>query len=208
MTYWNKDRTDKKCKRHGNLTQENIGIKIYKKEPLHVLLICLICKKELKHKQIRENNRYLDNLKKSSITCSVCKNQINPNQFNKSELSKLTAFRCKPCVSLCNSDFNKKKSQIEFRKYRLKIKYNITLDEYNKLMIIQNNLCKICHQPESKKRPKDNLPYDLSVDHCHKTGIIRGLLCKKCNLVLGNANDSSDILRKAAKYLDGFNENS
>ena len=44
----------------------------------------------------------------------------------------------------------------------------------------------------------------LHVDHNHATGKIRGVLCCTCNWGLGNFKDNSDLLRKAAKYLDGM----
>lgn len=42
----------------------------------------------------------------------------------------------------------------------------------------------------------------LSVDHDHQTGKIRGLLCNNCNRAIGLLKDSSDILYKAAKYIE------
>ena len=43
---------------------------------------------------------------------------------------------------------------------------------------------------------------DLCVDHCHATGAIRGLLCNDCNTVLSKANDSPELLRRLAAYLE------
>jgi hypothetical protein len=43
----------------------------------------------------------------------------------------------------------------------------------------------------------------LAIDHDHKTGVVRGLLCKRCNSdVLGAADERSDILLRAAAYLE------
>lgn len=43
---------------------------------------------------------------------------------------------------------------------------------------------------------------DLHIDHCHKTGQLRKSLCSHCNRGLGCFKDRSDLLRKAANYLD------
>ena len=73
-----------------------------------------------------------------------------------------------------------KHKHIEDRKYRhLQYTYNITIEEYNKLLENQNNKCLICD------RDINELAFNLCVDHDHKTGKIRGLICRKCNGALG-----------------------
>lgn len=76
----------------------------------------------------------------------------------------------------------------------LKRKYNITLDDYQKLLKKQNGECAICGQISSESRT-------LDVDHCHKSGKIRGLLCPNCNVGLGNFQDNILLLQKASLYL-------
>lgn len=78
-------------------------------------------------------------------------------------------------------------------KYRhLKIKYNLTKEQWQQLLITQNYRCAIC-----------SISIDIKpcVDHCHKTGRIRGLLCDSCNIGLGKFKDTIDIMEKAIKYL-------
>lgn len=58
----------------------------------------------------------------------------------------------------------------------------------------QNNVCLVCKEP-SKMR-------GLAVDHDHKTGRVRGLLCISCNGALGMVNDSPQVLRLLAEYLE------
>lgn len=43
----------------------------------------------------------------------------------------------------------------------------------------------------------------LAADHCHMTGTPRGILCKNCNSLIGFANDDPEILRRAARYVNG-----
>ena len=42
----------------------------------------------------------------------------------------------------------------------------------------------------------------LIADHDHATGFFRGLLCFQCNFILGQARDTSEILRRLASYLE------
>jgi len=98
-----------------------------------------------------------------------------------------------------------KKSQKKWRKSpkgksidyanNIKQKYNLEIDDYNRMFNEQNGCCIICgvHQSKLTKR--------LSIDHNHKTGKIRGLLCHKCNIGLGVFEDSIEILQKAIEYL-------
>lgn len=79
--------------------------------------------------------------------------------------------------------------------YALKEKYKISLEDYNLMLVSQENCCKIC------KRNKDAFSKALNVDHCHSTGKIRGLLCKDCNLLLGKARDTVNVLESAIAYL-------
>lgn len=58
----------------------------------------------------------------------------------------------------------------------IKRQYNLTIEEYNKKLELQDYKCAICRK-EFKRTP--------CVDHDHNTGQIRGLLCHRCNLTLG-----------------------
>lgn len=82
------------------------------------------------------------------------------------------------------------------RKSDLKIKYGITLEDYNRMFDAQLGKCHICkkHQIEFKKK--------LAVDHNHQTGKVRGLLCEHCNKALGGFRDNIEYLEEAIKYLN------
>jgi hypothetical protein len=80
--------------------------------------------------------------------------------------------------------------------YHLKQKFGLSAEKYRDMLCRQNNRCAICRKREVNKR--------LSVDHCHKTGRVRGLLCNNCNFTLGRFGDNSNLLRKAASYLDNI----
>jgi len=64
------------------------------------------------------------------------------------------------------------------RKYCLKQNYNITEEDYNKMLDNQNGCCAICgtNTPTGKWKV-------FAVDHNHTTDTIRDLLCNECNRV-------------------------
>lgn len=90
-----------------------------------------------------------------------------------------------------------KRWQMIARAQQLKVKFKMTLDEYNSLLTSQKYGCAICGKKEEK--------IHLSVDHDHVTGKNRGILCANCNNGLGRFKDSSEFLRKAANYIDKWN---
>jgi hypothetical protein len=63
-----------------------------------------------------------------------------------------------------------------WRRYELKKKYGITLEDYAIMFRRQGGKCDICGREETG---------NLAVDHCHMTGQVRGLLCGSCNRKLG-----------------------
>ena len=91
------------------------------------------------------------------------------------------------------------KTRYYMRKYDLKKSYNITVEQYDEMLLKQNSCCAICkrHKSEVTVKRKNH----LCVDHDHNTGKIRGLLCDKCNRGIGLLCDNVDILRNAIEYL-------
>lgn len=91
---------------------------------------------------------------------------------------------------------NPERSSRGIRCATLRKKYGISADDYDKLFAQQGNVCAICGGTESKGYGA------MHVDHNHKTGGIRGILCQACNVTLGKMQDSPELLRKAADYLE------
>ena len=83
-------------------------------------------------------------------------------------------------------------------------KYNMTLENYNKILIDQGCVCKICKLEGWVMAEHHKLK--LVVDHDHTTGAVRGLLCHNCNRGLGLFQDNKDNLLKAATYLERCND--
>lgn len=87
------------------------------------------------------------------------------------------------------------------KEYQYKKKYNLTLEEIDQILIIQNHKCAICG--------KSLIETKRCTDHDHKTDKVRGILCTKCNLGLGHFNDDLDLLKKVIIYIEskgGLNE--
>jgi hypothetical protein len=73
----------------------------------------------------------------------------------------------------------------------LKHKYNLTLEQYEALLVSQNHACSVCGRKET-----------LSVDHNHQTGDVRSILCRPCNIVLGILKEDPSRLRALAAYIE------
>ncbi len=80
----------------------------------------------------------------------------------------------------------------------LKRNYRMTPDRFNALWHQQEGKCLIC---TVDMLPRGRKNRSVAVDHNHATGEIRGLLCRCCNRAIGLLQDSPEILRSAADYL-------
>lgn len=79
------------------------------------------------------------------------------------------------------------------RRLFLKRKYNLSLEQYQNLILQQNNKCGICKKPFKQT---------AHIDHNHQTGMVRGLLCSTCNRGIGYFKDNIIILKNAIDYLE------
>lgn len=82
------------------------------------------------------------------------------------------------------------------RKWALKAKYGLTLEQWHEKYADQNGQCAICLvdiEPNSKS---------AHVDHDHYNGKVRALLCSGCNTGIGSLQDSAGVLRRAAEYVE------
>jgi hypothetical protein len=144
------------------------------------------------------------------ITCKTEKTLDNTNVDN-SRKDGLNKY-CKKCIrTVRNTEeevLRRKKRQKEYyiknkstikkntRDYILKRKFDISEDDYTKMLVDQNYCCSICGRNELEFSRR------LAVDHCHNTGKVRGLLCFNCNNGLGRFKDSTRLLNEAIKYLE------
>ena len=86
----------------------------------------------------------------------------------------------------------------------LKLRFNLTLEDYNLMFDAQGGVCKICGQIETakKNKNKNDEVRMLCVDHDHNTGEVRGLLCNKCNVALGHYEATKDRAQQFEKYIN------
>lgn len=115
--------------------------------------------------------------------------------------------------SLNREDYNKKRLDwantnrerrtTQARNSYLKNKFDLSIDDFNKLLIDQENKCAICKVgfifvTDQKGRNRNS----ADIDHNHSTNIVRGLLCRHCNTGLGLFKESPESLRAAADYIE------
>jgi len=105
--------------------------------------------------------------------------------------------RCKSCAKEDTKQWTILNKETQRDRY-LQRTYGITENEYNAIILHQNNSCLLCNKEFSSVWGPD-APV---VDHCHKHGHVRGILCNECNRGLGYFKDNPIALRKAAKYIE------
>lgn len=146
----------------------------------------------------------------SFITCVTCPKQLKQSDFPKKRAKRAGKFvygyhpHCTDCLKTIRLAAKATKARLSYqsggaklsqKKWRMRKKYNLTMEEFEALLIKQNGVCAICHFPEATTC--------LSVDHCHKTGAVRGLLCGDCNRAIGLFGDDPTLLESARTYLCG-----
>ena len=103
--------------------------------------------------------------------------------------------RCKECdharVKVYHKDNKAKVTKRQLISHRRRL-YGLNEEEYNNMILSQNNLCAICNKPSDKT---------LHIDHDHVTGRVRGLLCSNCNLGIGLLEEDLVVLNRAIEYL-------
>jgi hypothetical protein len=77
------------------------------------------------------------------------------------------------------------------RDYWTKQRHGITRDAYLEKRAGYGE-CSICLRSDVRR---------LVLDHCHATGRQREFICDDCNVLLGRANDDTEILERAIAYL-------
>jgi len=129
--------------------------------------------------------------------CISCKQLKTSDEYYFRKDNNKYKNECKPCI-VKRSKKNRSPSASEYdRERHLKVTYNMSLEDYDRLLKKQGGGCAICHTttPVGKGR--------YHVDHDHDTGKVRGLLCATCNQGIGLLKDSSAVCIAAASYLKG-----
>jgi hypothetical protein len=124
------------------------------------------------------------------LLCTKCNTEKPTSDFYKSKAASARegyTYWCKDCYA-DNYTNNRDRQVISNRRARVRRRYGMTLEEYERL---KEAGCAVCGSYER-----------LHMDHCHTTGQVRGVLCQDCNHAIGNAHDDPDRLRQLALYLE------
>lgn len=127
-------------------------------------------------------------------TCRLCGVEKPLEEYYRNKRDGYLA-RCKPCLR-AQSKADYRKNPEKYRAKLYKAKYNITLEDYDRMLSEQEGGCAICGTSDPRGHGR------FHVDHNHRTGEVRGLLCTDCNTGIGSMKDSPQTLRRAIKYLE------
>lgn len=102
-----------------------------------------------------------------------------------------------------NTSAKRKSNNRSVLKCRLKTIYGITIEQYDQILVDQKYKCAIEACPNML-----DLGRATHLDHSHTGDMkVRGILCAGCNKGLGHFNDSAEILRSAADYINKHHPN-
>lgn len=140
--------------------------------------------------------------------CSGCGESKPRTEFNKQS----RAFDgLQPACRKCTQARDKKRRESDATKARaretwLMRGFGMSIADYDALLESQDGGCAICGSKDARQHNwgKKGTKSNLAVDHDHGTGEIRGLLCGPCNAALGGFQDSPELLRRAADYLESY----
>lgn len=167
--------------------------------------ICRVCKEEKPLEEFVKDKRNSDG---RGARCKICYNlwvKSHPNRDkyleSQRERNKERYKNNKEAIIARTVQWGRENPE-KRRKYTIKSRYGISIEEYDALKKKQDNKCAICGETNSNG-------WELSVDHDHKCcpgpkscgKCVRGLLCFKCNSGLGNFTDSEEKLSAALTYL-------
>lgn len=139
--------------------------------------------------------------------CTVCQEEKGYDHYHNSKATKDGyGYRCKGCDRAARLQYREDNYErfLEVnRKKQLKCKYNLSVEDYETMLVAQSFSCAICqkHVNDNNGPSAKNGSQRLAVDHDHVTKNIRGLLCNNCNRALGLFNDDPELLVQAKRYL-------
>lgn len=176
----------KSCSIHGKFNLDNIQID-------GTSIRCKPCRLS-KNKEQRE--KYADKYKKKFI--EERQDRVN-SELKQKRLNNLEEFRA----------YGRKKYRENRERLGMLAASNrsgIALNDYEKMIESQNNLCAICGNEETRISTHSNEITRLCLDHNHSTGLVRELLCAKCNSGLGKFDEDIERLQSAINYLKKHQE--
>ena len=96
---------------------------------------------------------------------------------------------CKACLAEYQRAYRRRQPKGYWigvqRKYTLKKRYGLTVEEFHGMIRSQEGRCLLCGLDPTKHEASAFNRRTLHVDHDHRTGRVRGLLCNGCNRAIG-----------------------
>lgn len=126
------------------------------------------------------------------------KKELDPDWVEKRRAQKRAAYAKNPEPQLRVS---RALTPEQRKRYQLKHKYGITLEEFETMLEAQGHRCAICLCTIEKPIGKSWRGNFRAVDHDHNTDKVRSVLCRRCNVVLGQVGDSAELLEAFIAYL-------
>lgn len=145
---------------------------------------CNFCYKKYKKSKLLLTKEIKENLNNGFRKCNKCL-IVKKLEFFSIDNNTSTNY-CTICKECKNKYSNDNKTNL--KNNRLKRLYNISIEEFNSLLLKQNDKCAICGNIVLSNKC-------LTVDHNHDNGKIRGLLCNNCNSGLGQFKDNINNLK-------------
>lgn len=154
---------------------------------------CSKCKQHKPFDEYFESVRYVDGL---NCQCKSCHNESS-KKWRKANPDKARAAVKR--WEIANPEKVKAKSlarrgNLQHHRKAQCRNYNLTVEKFESILAHQNKKCAIC----------EVIMAPPCTDHDHSTGKVRALLCLNCNSGIGKLKDSTELLRRAIKYLEQF----
>ena len=125
--------------------------------------------------------------------CSDCLREMSPANIGKH-------YPACQKTKLLVRVFGRRPTTGEMKSFEASLRpYEIDTTQYLALMERQEWTCAICRESLEAREAKRRA---ANIDHSHVTGKVRGLLCLACNVMIGLAQDNTERLKSAIKYLE------
>ena len=129
------------------------------------------------------------------VCCKLCKN-ARAREYAQNHWKENKQRLRDWCVS------NPTQVKTSAKKRKLKMKYGLTPERVQEMVVEQGGKCAACGSTEPGGRHNVWL-----IDHNHMTGKVRGLLCNGCNVALGMLKEDETRIFALIEYLRRYKEN-